>query len=96
MPRTGRVFILLELGGAFTAAIAVEGGRIVDGIGGSSGPLGLRAAGALDGEVAFLAGCPKRMIFDGGAAGGRHSGCERRGAGGADDGSWPIARTESG
>src|SRR5262245_39602887 len=46
-------FILLELGGAFTAAIAVENGRIVDGLGGSSGPLGLRAAGALDGEVAF-------------------------------------------
>ena len=49
-------FILLELGGAFTAAIAVEGGRIVDGVGGTSGPLGVRAAGALDGEVAFLAG----------------------------------------
>jgi predicted butyrate kinase (DUF1464 family) len=60
-------FILLELGGAFTAAIAVEGGRIVDGLGGSSGPLGLRAAGALDGEVAFLAGrVAKSMIFSGG------------------------------
>ena len=61
--------VLLELGGAFTAAVAVEGGRIVDGIGGSSGPLGWRAAGALDGEVAFLAGrVPKSMIFTGGAA----------------------------
>ena len=61
--------ILLELGGAFTAAIAVEDGRIVDGVGGSSGPLGLRAAGALDGEVAFLAGrVSKSMIFTGGAA----------------------------
>ena len=60
-------FILLELGGAFTAAVAVEGGRIVDGLGGSSGPLGLRAAGALDGEVAFLAGkVSKAMIFSGG------------------------------
>ena len=60
-------FILLELGGAFTAAVAVERGRIVDGIGGSSGPLGLRAAGALDGEVAFLAGTlSKSMIFTGG------------------------------
>jgi predicted butyrate kinase (DUF1464 family) len=39
----------------------------VDGIGGSSGPLGLRAAGALDGEVAFLAGkVSKSMIFTGG------------------------------
>ena len=60
-------FVLLELGGAFTAAIAVQGGRIVDGLGGSSGPLGLRAAGALDGEVAFLAGrVSKSMVFTGG------------------------------
>jgi predicted butyrate kinase (DUF1464 family) len=62
-------FIRLELGGAFTAGIAVDGGRIVDGVGGSSGPLGVRAAGALDGEVAFLAGTiPKSLLFDGGAA----------------------------
>lgn len=61
-------FILLELGGAFTAAVAVERGRIVDGLGGSSGPIGARAAGALDGEVAFLAGqVSKEMIFNGGA-----------------------------
>jgi len=62
-------FILLELGGAFSAAIAVDGGRIVDGVGGSSGPLGMRAAGALDGEVAFLAGSiSKSLVFSGGAA----------------------------
>jgi predicted butyrate kinase (DUF1464 family) len=61
-------FILLELGGAFTAAVAVDGGRIVDGIGGSSGPIGLRASGALDGEVAFLAGpVDKSLVFSGGA-----------------------------
>ncbi len=59
--------VLLELGGAFTAGVAVERGQIVDGLGGSSGPIGWRAAGALDGEVAFLAGeVPKAMIFDGG------------------------------
>jgi len=62
-------FILLELGGAFTAAIAVEGGRIVDGVGGTSGPLGLHSAGALDGEVAFLAGSvSKGLLFTGGVA----------------------------
>jgi predicted butyrate kinase (DUF1464 family) len=61
--------ILLELGGAFTAAIAVEDGRIVDGIGGTSGPLGVRGAGALDGEVAYLAGSiSKGLLFGGGAA----------------------------
>jgi predicted butyrate kinase (DUF1464 family) len=47
-------FILLELGGAFTAAVAVERGQIVDGIGGTSGPIGWRSAGALDGEVSTL------------------------------------------
>jgi predicted butyrate kinase (DUF1464 family) len=62
-------FILLELGGAFTAAIAVQNGRVVDGAGGTSGPIGARAAGALDGEVAFLAGSvSKRLLFGGGAA----------------------------
>lgn len=60
--------VLLEMGGAFTAAVAVEHGRIVDGVGGSSGPIGATAAGALDGEVAFLAGqVTKHMIFSGGA-----------------------------
>ena len=62
-------FILLELGGAFSAAIAVHDGRIVDGAGGTAGPLGVKAAGALDGEVAYLAGSvTKGMLFTGGAA----------------------------
>ena len=62
-------FILLELGGAFTAAIAVSEGSVVDGLGGTSGPLGLRSAGALDGEVAYLAGAiTKDMLFGGGVA----------------------------
>jgi predicted butyrate kinase (DUF1464 family) len=61
-------FVLLELGGAFTAAIAVEGGRIVDGLGGSSGPIGAAASGALDAEVAYLAErIAKRDVFGGGA-----------------------------
>jgi predicted butyrate kinase (DUF1464 family) len=61
-------FLLLELGGAFTAALAVHGGRIVDGLGGTSGPLGWRSAGAWDGEVAYLAGAvTKDLLFRGGA-----------------------------
>jgi predicted butyrate kinase (DUF1464 family) len=68
-PLSSVSFVLLELGGAFTAAVAVAAGRIVDGVGGSAGPLGLRAAGALDGEVAYLAGeVPKALLFRGGAA----------------------------
>jgi predicted butyrate kinase (DUF1464 family) len=61
--------VLLELGGAFTAALAIAGGQIVDGLGGSSGPLGVRAAGALDGELAYLLGpaLRKGTLFSGGA-----------------------------
>ena len=59
--------VLVELGGAFTATVAVAGGKIVDGIGGSAGPLGLQSAGAWDGEVAYLAGSvTKTALFGGG------------------------------
>jgi predicted butyrate kinase (DUF1464 family) len=62
-------FVMLELGGAFSAALAVDGGRIVDGLGGSSGSIGARACGALDAEVAYLLGAAlsKRTVFSGGA-----------------------------
>jgi predicted butyrate kinase (DUF1464 family) len=61
--------VLVELGGAFTAALAIADGQIVDGLGGSSGPIGLRAAGALDGELAYLLGqaLRKDTLFTGGA-----------------------------
>jgi predicted butyrate kinase (DUF1464 family) len=61
--------VLIELGGAFTAALAIDSGQIVDGMGGSSGPLGARAAGALDGEVAYLlaAVLGKDTLYSGGA-----------------------------
>src|SRR5829696_6113894 len=60
-------FILLELGGAFTGGVAVEKGQVVDGIGGTGGPIGWQAPGALDGEAAFLAGrVTKAALFQGG------------------------------
>src|SRR5262249_35143699 len=61
--------VLLELGGAFSAALAICDARIVDGTGGSSGPPGVRAAGALDGELAYLLGpaLTKQTLFTGGA-----------------------------
>jgi predicted butyrate kinase (DUF1464 family) len=64
-------FVLLEIGGAFSAALAVAAGQIVDGAGGSSGPIGIRAAGALDGEVAYLLApaLGKDTLFSGGALG---------------------------
>ena len=62
-------FIMLELGGAFSAALAVDGGRIVDGIGGSCAPIGGRSCGALDAEAAYLLGAAlsKQTVFSGGA-----------------------------
>jgi predicted butyrate kinase (DUF1464 family) len=62
-------FVMLELGGAFSAALAVNGGRIVDGLGGSAGPIGARACGALDAEAAYLLGAAlsKQTVFSGGA-----------------------------
>ena len=69
-PPTDASFILLELGGAFTAALAVAGGAIIDGIGGTSGPMGWQSGGAWDGEVAILAGrVTKAMLFRGGRLG---------------------------
>lgn len=61
-------FLLVELGGAFTSVLAVRGGAVVDGAGGSSGPPGVRAPGCLDAEVAVLLGrVTKRHVFSGGA-----------------------------
>jgi predicted butyrate kinase (DUF1464 family) len=62
-------FIMLELGGAFSAALAVDRGQIVDGVGGSCSPIGGRSCGALDAEVAYLLGpaLSKDTVFSGGA-----------------------------
>jgi predicted butyrate kinase (DUF1464 family) len=69
LPAADTAFVLLELGGFFTAALAVEHGRIVDGIGGTAGGLGYRALGTLDGEVACALGrVRKSALFTGGAA----------------------------
>jgi predicted butyrate kinase (DUF1464 family) len=62
-------FIMLELGGGFSAALAIHRGRIVDGLGGSCAPIGARSCGALDAEVAYLLGgaLSKETVFSGGA-----------------------------
>ncbi|MGD2177596.1 MAG: DUF1464 family protein [Anaerolineae bacterium] len=62
-------FFYVELGGAFTAIIAVDGGRIVDGMGGTSGTLGYRSCGAMDGELACALGdFPKGALGSGGVS----------------------------
>ena len=54
-------------GGWCAGAGAGHDGRMVDGAGGSAGPLGMRGSGALGGGVAFLAGTiTKEMLFTGG------------------------------
>jgi predicted butyrate kinase (DUF1464 family) len=60
-------FCLVELGSAFTACVVVAEGRVVDGTGGTSGPVGWRSAGGWDGEVAYLfSPLAKRDLFAGG------------------------------
>ena len=62
-------FIMLELGGGFSAALAIDRGQIVDGLGGSCATIGGRSCGALDAEVAYLLGAAltKDTVFSGGA-----------------------------
>ena len=62
-------FIYVELGGAFTAMMTVEKGKVVDGAGGTSGCLGYLSLGAMDGELAYLLGSfHKDLLCTGGVA----------------------------
>ncbi len=62
-------FIYAEVGGAYTAVMAVDGGRVVDGLGGTSAGPGYYSLGSMDGELAYLLGTfPKEVLFSGGAA----------------------------
>ena len=57
----------LEVGYAFKCWLVVQGGRIVDGIGGTEGTIGPLARGGIDGELAYLQGfADKQDIYNGG------------------------------
>ncbi len=59
-------FILAELGYGFNAFIAVQEGKIIDGIGGSSGFIGYSSISAIDCELANLINISKETVFSGG------------------------------
>ena len=62
-------FILAEVGGAYTAVMAVAGGKVVDGVGGTVGGPGYYSLGSMDGELAYLLGSfHKELLFTGGSA----------------------------
>jgi predicted butyrate kinase (DUF1464 family) len=62
-------FILAEMGGAYTAVMAVAGGKVVDGVGGTLDGPGYYSLGSMDGELAYLlGGFYKEILFTGGAA----------------------------
>ena len=62
-------FIFVEVGGAYTAVIAVKEGQVVDGIGGTTGGPGFYSLGMMDGELAYLLGSfHKEVLFSGGVA----------------------------
>ncbi len=59
---------VVELGSVFSACVVLSGGRVVDGLGGTSGPVGWGGGGAWDGETAYLLGpLAKGDLFAGGA-----------------------------
>lgn len=61
-------FIYVEMGYGFTATIAVEQGRIVDGVGGTNGSIGFLACGGMDAELAIRLKPPltQDIVFKGG------------------------------
>lgn len=67
IPYEEQSFVLVEAGYGFNAFIAVEGGKVVDGIGGTSGFPSFSSLGSMDGELAYLiSNFPKSLLFSGG------------------------------
>lgn len=61
--------LVVEFGSAFTALLVLKDKQIIDGLGGTCGPLGWRSGGGWDGETAYLLSpLAKLDLFRGGAA----------------------------
>jgi len=68
IPHNQTSFIIVEIGYAFTAVMAVDGGKIVDGLGGTSGGPGFLTLGSMDSVLAARLGhFPGAVLFSGGA-----------------------------
>ncbi|MDW7987882.1 MAG: DUF1464 family protein [candidate division WOR-3 bacterium] len=68
IPVSKTSFILLEMGFGFTSGIAVKNGKVIDGLGGTSGFPGFLGSGHLDGELAIRFNkMPQKILFQGGA-----------------------------
>lgn len=62
-------FILVEMGHGYNSILAVEDGKIVDGLGGTTNGVGFLSAGKIDLELAQIAGeWNKSDVFTGGAS----------------------------
>jgi predicted butyrate kinase (DUF1464 family) len=67
LPFSETSFILVEMGFGYNAVLGVEGGKIVDGIGGTTGGIGFLTLGSVDAELVQLAEkWEKSDIFTGG------------------------------
>lgn len=68
IPYSETSFIMVEVGYAFNAVIAVDRGKVVDGLGGTSGGPGFLTLGSMDSELAIrLGNFPGTVLFTGGA-----------------------------
>jgi len=69
VPFSETSFILVEMGFGYNAILGVDGGKIVDGIGGTTGGIGFLTLGSVDAELVQLAEkWEKADIFTGGGA----------------------------
>ncbi|KXB00169.1 hypothetical protein AKJ47_02615 [candidate division MSBL1 archaeon SCGC-AAA261G05] len=69
VPYSDVSFILVEMGFGYNAAIGVENGKIVDGVGGTMSGIGFLTSGSIDSELAQLSGkWEKSDVFTGGAS----------------------------